>query len=318
VTASTTQRRDLDVNVAVFEAWWGADGPFPSELTLAVLLDGTECGGGPLACKLRRLQPRPPCTTWRPQLGLRQPLPLPEGAHIVRLRKVGPAALELSAVTGRGDGGGQDAAAAASAPGDAAPEAVQQPPAPASGPAPVEAPAASAVLLRPRPAGSVGKDAAAAAAAAAAAVAAVAAATAVEEEKQEEAPQAEAAAPAPGASGGSSAAISAAALQALTGLHEIVLPPPGTPEEEAALYTSAPFEAFTQVEAAAQALGLAPAEVDAVCSAVEARTRERNAARRFLRMEFRQLWRACTSGEVGLARAWMARLVAAAGAAAGS
>jgi hypothetical protein len=279
-------RLDLEIALGPLKAWWGGEGgALPSEVALTVLLDGAACGNGPQACKLRllaRSDTRPPR---RPVLFMPQPLPLPVGARIVQLRKAGPAALELRAMSARG--GGQRQAGAAEAPAGEAEEEVD------------EDPGSAGTELEEE---SEGEEAAVAAEAAGATE--------------------EAAAGSSGGAGGGRAAggsLGPAALDALAGLQEIDLPSPGSPEEAAALAGPAVWDALTHVEAVASALGVGPAEVFALCDAVDARTRAPADARRFVRMELRLLWRAARSGAAGvlLARAWVARLAAAAGAAAG-
>jgi hypothetical protein len=61
---------------------------------------------------------------------------------------------------------------------------------------------------------------------------------------------------------------------------------------------------------AAEALGLPPERVDAVCGGVQAATEEAGGCRRFVGMEYPRLRRACAAGEAGLVRAWMERVAA--------
>jgi hypothetical protein len=93
-----------------------------------------------------------------------------------------------------------------------------------------------------------------------------------------------------------------AALVAL-GLLSIPLPAGGADSD----VVDAACVAFGEVERAAEALGLAPAAIDAVCGAVQAATEDGVACRRFLGMEYRRLVRACAAGDEKLARDWMAR-----------
>jgi hypothetical protein len=315
VTENFAARLDLDISLAVVQAWWGADGPLPERLALTVLLDGTEPrGAARQACQLRRSAARTDGRgAWRPVIRWQQPLPLPVGAHITRLRKAGPAALELHAVS-EGGSGSQAAAAAAAAPAPA----VDASPPPATQEQRLEQQAA-ARPLDPKPGSEQAgaPEAAAEAAVGADPNASLPAGGSGSSSRANSSSSGAAAAAAAGAAPGcASGSTSPAALQALASLQAITLPPPGVPDEDAALMLAS-LEAFTQVEAAAQALGLPPAQVHAVCDAVEARTRAHASTRRFVGMELRLLWRACTRGGaagVPLARAWMARLAAATGA----
>jgi hypothetical protein len=279
VTPSFLRHRQLNVPLVAAEAWWGRDGPFPTEVSLSVVLDGAPAGAEQ-TCRLVRAAPAAQSPHgWQPQLRCREQLTLPQGAAITELRRVGPAALQLSASTsarplqlpaaeGQGwqeaavavetsegwdeEGEGQEAAPAAAAGGWHAPQ-------------------------HARPLPQAGADSG----------------------------------PTGGVSGGGGGGGSCATPEALIalGLAEVVLPPIGSPEEGAAL-DEAPYEAYMEVERAATALGLTAQQVDAVCSAVDRNTASRPAARRFLRMEYRLLWRACARGDVAAAHGWMARVVA--------
>jgi hypothetical protein len=73
--------------------------------------------------------------------------------------------------------------------------------------------------------------------------------------------------------------------------------------------------ALWEAERAARALGLSLAAADAVWAGVEAATEAAAEARRFLGMEYPRLRLACEGGNGELARAWMERAAARAGAA---
>jgi hypothetical protein len=369
------------------QAWWGDAGPGPGRIALRALLDGAPVGRE-VGCELKRLQPHKESPhAARTVLAFDATVPLPLGCRVTRLRKAGPAALELHAVS-EGAGGPVVAASQAAA----APSAVVTPVTPPATPAAAAVTAAVAVVAAA--AASAAREAAHAAPFLAPPVAQAAAQagpqpgaqagteqlepardkkkskknkrrrqeqeeqqeqqaqaqeqgqqqTQVQQQSQQQAQvqqqeparkkkkskskggqpsqpaqqqQTQTQAAAPAGRGPSSGPARAAAPAALPRLAEIVLPPPGAPDEPGAL-EAASFTAYSEVERAAEALGLAPAEVDAVCRAVEAKTRAPEAARRFVRMEFRQLWRACAHGEAGLARTWMARLAAGAGGGGGS
>jgi hypothetical protein len=324
LTLSGAISRCLLLPNRLLRAWWGGGGAAPESLTLRLLLDGAPAGPEQ-ACKLeRRLR-----TSKAEQLLLwmERPLPLPLGAWLKTLQKVGPAALELTA------------AAAAPAPGTwsaaraAATAQAEAPAGEAGGGQQAGQQQAGATAARQYD-GEEGSTMAECEVAAIACSGSEAGGGGPGMQRPAQPGGGQAALgsaagqppqPLPGAAAATASSggppVTPTALQALAGLQEIALPPPGTPEEEAALDVSAPFEAFAQVEAAARALGLGPAEVFALCDAVDARTRAPADARRFVRMELRLLWRACRAGAPGvpLARAWMARLLAAgAGAAAGS
>ncbi|KIY92479.1 hypothetical protein MNEG_15483, partial [Monoraphidium neglectum] len=70
----------------------------------------------------------------------------------------------------------------------------------------------------------------------------------------------------------------------------------------------AAFKAFSEVERAAEALGLTPARLDAVCGGVQAATEGAAGCRRFLGMEYPRLRRACAAGAVDVVAAWMDRV----------
>lgn len=73
-------------------------------------------------------------------------------------------------------------------------------------------------------------------------------------------------------------------------------------------HESASFTAFSEVERVADALGLPPRQVDAVCAAVDAATSNAEGCRRFVHMRYRRLWRACCRGDVAVVRAWMEKV----------
>jgi hypothetical protein len=257
-----------------------------------VVLDGAPCGTA-VPCEIKRYPPHNPAQAWRPVLYCSQQLPLPLGARITRLLKTGAAEVEMHAVS--------PIAVASAAEDrvqvereDAAAVEVEVLPSQAMPPQQQTVPHQSHAQQRhllpqlPRPPPPPAR-----------------------EQQQQQPVTASGSSSRAGAANGNgdSDSVTPAALLAL-GLNELQLPPPGSPEEAAALL-EAPFLAYTEVERAAMALGLALAEVDAVCQAVMQKTEGPAAAKRFLRMEYRGLWRACSVGEVALARAWMARMAAA-------
>jgi 3-hydroxyisobutyrate dehydrogenase-like beta-hydroxyacid dehydrogenase len=72
----------------------------------------------------------------------------------------------------------------------------------------------------------------------------------------------------------------------------------------------AAFRAYEEALRAAEALGLPPERVDAVCGGVQAATEEAGGCRRFLGMEYPRLRRACAAGAVDVVAAWMERVAA--------